>query len=71
MLGGSLRVGARSWLGPGSLYRDNISLADDAFIGIGALVVKDASGMEMGAPARPIKEYKRILAALHKLAAEE
>ena len=42
MLGGSVRVGARSWLGPGSLYRDNIVLADDAFIGIGALVVKDA-----------------------------
>jgi UDP-3-O-[3-hydroxymyristoyl] glucosamine N-acyltransferase len=71
MLGGSVKVGARSWLGPGSLYRDNISLSDGSFIGIGALVVKDASGTEMGAPARPIEEYKRMLAALKRLAAED
>ena len=53
MLGGSVKVGARSWLGPGSAFRDNIVIGDDAFVGIGALVVKDvaAGATVMGSPA--------------------
>jgi UDP-3-O-[3-hydroxymyristoyl] glucosamine N-acyltransferase len=69
MLGGSLKVGERCWLGPATVYRDWITIGDDAFVGLGALVVKDiAAGEEqMGSPARPVSEYKALLARTRQM----
>lgn len=70
MLAGGVKVGKRCWLGPGSVFRDNITIGDGAFIGIGSLVVKDveAGTTQMGSPARPADEYKAQLAALRAAA---
>ena len=43
MLGGSLRVGRRCWLGPATVFRDGLEIGDDAYVGLGALVVKDVA----------------------------
>jgi UDP-3-O-[3-hydroxymyristoyl] glucosamine N-acyltransferase len=71
MLGGSVKVGRNVWVGPGAVVRDNLTIGDDAFIGIGALIVKDVPSGEthMGSPARPMEEYKALLAATKRLAA--
>jgi UDP-3-O-[3-hydroxymyristoyl] glucosamine N-acyltransferase len=71
MLGGSLKVGERCWLGPVTTYRDWLEIGDDAYIGLGSLVVKDvpAGGRYMGSPARPMDEYKELLAAMRALRA--
>ena len=70
MLGGSLKVGKRCWLGPATVFRDVLEVGDDAFVGLGALVVKDVGTGErvMGSPARPIAEYKRMLSAVRAFA---
>lgn len=72
MLGGSLRVGRRCWLGPATVFRDGIEIGDDAYVGLGALVVKDVANGErvMGSPAREIEAYKQQLRSLRRLAGE-
>jgi UDP-3-O-[3-hydroxymyristoyl] glucosamine N-acyltransferase len=69
MFAGSFRLGNRCWVGPSSSFRDVISVGDDSFIGFGSLVAKELPpGAEvMGAPARPVEEYKVMLRALKRL----
>jgi UDP-3-O-[3-hydroxymyristoyl] glucosamine N-acyltransferase len=71
MLGGSLKVGRRCWLGPATVFRDGLSIGDDAYVGLGALVVKDVEpgAHVMGAPARDIEEYKEQLRQIRRLGA--
>jgi UDP-3-O-[3-hydroxymyristoyl] glucosamine N-acyltransferase len=72
VLGGSVRVGRRCWLGPATVLRDGITIGDDVYVALGSLVVRDLASREavMGSPARPIDEYKAILKATRALASE-
>lgn len=53
---GSVRVGANSWLAPGSSLVQKIVVGEDAFIGIGSVVTRSvaARARVFGNPARPI-----------------
>ena len=72
VLGGSLRVGRRCWLGPATVFRDGLEIGDDAYVGLGALVFKDVESGErvMGSPAREIEAYKEQLRLLRRLVIE-
>lgn len=52
-LGGTVRVGARTWIGIGATVKNNLSVCGDCMIGAGAVVVKniDAPGTYTGVPA--------------------
>lgn len=56
ILCGKSRVGARVWLGVGSLVREGTAVHDEAFVGMGAVVVRDVpAGVTVaGVPARPL-----------------
>jgi acetyltransferase-like isoleucine patch superfamily enzyme len=51
---GSARIGNRVWLGIGAKVRDYVSICDDAFVGMGAVVTKDITvpGIYAGNPCR-------------------
>jgi UDP-3-O-[3-hydroxymyristoyl] glucosamine N-acyltransferase len=70
MIGGSAHIGDHAWIAPCACIRDTISVGDRAMVGLGALVVKDVPDdtAVMGAPARPVEEYKRILKAIEQAA---
>jgi len=53
-LSGSVTVGAGSWLGPGVVVKDQITIGREARVAIGALVLRDvpAKGRVAGHPAR-------------------
>lgn len=55
-ISGSVRVGANSWLAPGCSLVQKISIGEDAFIGIGAVVTRavPAKARVFGNPARPL-----------------
>ena len=69
ILGGSVHVAPRAWLGPGALVRDGLRIGDDAYVALGSLVAKDVDpgGEVMGSPARPVAEFKALMAALRRL----
>jgi UDP-3-O-[3-hydroxymyristoyl] glucosamine N-acyltransferase len=73
MVGGSTEVGEGAWVAPSATLRDGIRIGHHATVGLGALVVKDVpdGAVVMGAPARPMSEYKALLAALRTLEAHE
>ena len=54
MFSGSVTVGERVWIAPSVVIRDGLTIGDDAFVGTGAVVVKDveAGTVVMGNPAR-------------------
>lgn len=51
-LAGTVSVGKRSWLGIGSIVKNNVTICDDVTIGAGGVVVKDinGSGIYVGVP---------------------
>lgn len=55
-LAGAVRVGRRSWLGIGSIVRNNTDICDDVIVGAGGVVVKDIneSGTYVGVPIRRV-----------------
>ncbi|MCR4294634.1 MAG: hypothetical protein NUW21_03810 [Elusimicrobia bacterium] len=55
-ISGSVRVGANAWLAPGCSLVQKISVGEDAFIGIGAVVTRSvpAKARVFGNPARPL-----------------
>ncbi len=70
MLGGSCQIGDRCWIGPSTSIRDGgVHINDGAFVGMGSLVVKDveANARVMGAPAKNIDAYKRLLKVFRTL----
>lgn len=69
MVGGSVKIGARSWLAPSAVVMNGIAIGADAVCGLGAIVVKPVADGEtvMGNPARPLAEAKALLAAHKKL----
>lgn len=56
VLSGSDKLGNRVWVSPGCLLMNGITIGDDAFIGIGAVVLTDVKAGEkvFGNPARPM-----------------
>ena len=62
ILGGKVTTGERVYIGVGVTVMDNISIADDAFVGAGAVVVKNITddGTYVGVPARllPPKSHR-------------
>jgi UDP-3-O-[3-hydroxymyristoyl] glucosamine N-acyltransferase len=73
MLGGSIAIGARSWVGPSTALRDGLTIGEDSFVAMGALVMRDlpAGSRVMGSPARPIDQQLAILQKLKELVAED
>lgn len=69
MVGGSVKIGPRAWLAPGTVVMNGIAIGADAMCGLGAIVIKPVSDGEtvIGNPARPMSEAKALLAAHKKL----
>jgi len=55
MIAGSVKVGKRVWIAPGSRITNGISVGDDALIGLGSVVLKSIPAEQnwFGCPARP------------------
>jgi UDP-3-O-[3-hydroxymyristoyl] glucosamine N-acyltransferase len=55
MLAGSVTIGERVWIAPSVCVRDGLTIGDDAFVGLGAVVVRSVApgSVVMGNPARP------------------
>lgn len=53
-LAGTVRVGRRSWIGIGSIIRNNTDVCDDVVVGAGGVVIKDIyeNGTYFGVPVR-------------------
>jgi UDP-3-O-[3-hydroxymyristoyl] glucosamine N-acyltransferase len=66
MIGGSTIIGDYGWLSPSCVLRDQLSIGERAFIGMGAVVTRDVPAGETwtGSPARPLNEF---LAAQRKI----
>lgn len=60
IVSGSSIIGKNVWLAPGSLIRDGITVGDNAFVGLGASVVKNipADKTVFGVPARVIRDRR-------------
>jgi UDP-3-O-[3-hydroxymyristoyl] glucosamine N-acyltransferase len=69
MLGGSVKLGDRSWIAPGAVLMNQVTVGPDAVVGLGAVVVKDVAPAQtvMGAPAQDSAVFKASRAALMKL----
>lgn len=57
LTGGYARVGARSWIGLGTVLRDRVEIGADSFIGAGSLVLKSIPdrALAYGQPARVVR----------------
>jgi UDP-3-O-[3-hydroxymyristoyl] glucosamine N-acyltransferase len=70
VIGGSTTIGDRAWVAPGSCVRDGIAIGADATVGLGAVVTKTvpSGATVLGAPARDVVEFRRMMASLAQLA---
>lgn len=57
VLCGSSRVGARTWIGVGSIVKQGVTVGDGATTGLGAVVLRDVEpgAIVAGVPAKPLK----------------
>ncbi len=71
MVGGSVKIGNRSWIAPSVVIMNGITIGSDATCGLGAVITKSVKDGDtvMGNPARPFDEAKLLLAAQKKLIA--
>lgn len=55
---GGVRIGARAWIAPNASVINQVSIGDDAVIGLGAVVVKsaEAGAVVVGNPAKPLRK---------------
>lgn len=53
---GSSRIGARTWIGVGSIIKEGVSVGDNATTGLGAVILRDVEpgGVVAGVPAKPL-----------------
>jgi UDP-3-O-[3-hydroxymyristoyl] glucosamine N-acyltransferase len=72
-ISGSVRIGDYVMMGGQSGVSEHVMIGDRARIAAGAGVIKDVpdGAVMMGAPARPMREHLRALAALNRLANKE
>lgn len=70
IIGGSAKIGARSWIAPAAAVMNGIELGQDSFVGMSATVTKNVAqgDVVVGSPARPIKIYQKMMRALKQLA---
>lgn len=56
-IAGAAKIGARVWLGIGSIVIQCVSIADDVFIGAGSVIVKNIGPCELayGSPCKKIR----------------
>ncbi|WP_018454720.1 acetyltransferase [Bradyrhizobium sp. WSM4349] len=56
-LSGGVNIGRASWLGTGTVVRNNITVGDYVIAGVGSAITKDiaSSQIVVGVPARPFK----------------
>lgn len=56
LVGGSVRMGKRVWIGSGAIIRNGAVIEDDALVGMGAVVVKsvEKGTTVVGNPAKPL-----------------
>lgn len=61
VLGGTVHVGYKTWLGVGSKVINNIDITNDCVIGAGAVVVKDIAfpGIYVGVPAKLLEGVRK------------
>lgn len=57
-ISGSVVIGSRVWTGPNCSIMNGLSIGDDAYIGIGSVVIEDcrANGVYAGVPARLLRD---------------
>lgn len=57
-IGGYVQIGTQSYIAPGVLLRDRITIGHDAIIGLGAVVIHDVAAKQIvaGNPAKVIGE---------------
>src|SRR6056297_2199515 len=58
-VGGCCSIGKRVFLGGGVIVKDGLSIADDTFIGMGAVVTRsiEVPGVYVGHPARLVRKF--------------
>jgi UDP-3-O-[3-hydroxymyristoyl] glucosamine N-acyltransferase len=68
-IAGSTRIGARCMIGGCTCINGHIDIADDVVIFGFAMVLKGIAqkGQYGGAPARPAREWRREIGAIHRL----
>lgn len=69
MIGGSVRIGDRTWVAPCACVKEQTQIGENAVIGLGAVVIKsvEAGTTVMGSPARNSDYYKKVLKGLDRL----
>jgi len=70
MFAGSVKLGDYCYVGPLTAFRDHIEVGDRVTIGLASVVTKDipSGASVMGAPARAVEEYKKMLSAVRSIA---
>ncbi len=53
---GTVKIGAKTWVGAGAVVRNNVSVCADCMLGVGAAVVKNITepGTYVGVPAKKV-----------------
>ena len=61
MVGGSTRVGKKSWIAPGAILRDGLVIGDNATIGLGAVVLRNVEQDDVvaGVPAKSLRKKEK------------
>lgn len=61
-ISGGVKIGSRAWIAPAAAIRNQLTIGDDAVIGLGAIVVKSVeSGQTVaGNPAQPLMKLKSV-----------
>lgn len=62
LIGGSVRLGKRCWIGPSASIINQVTLGDDVLVGIAANVIRDvtASDVVAGNPAKSLKKKVEV-----------
>jgi len=68
MVAGGTKVGKNCWLAPSCSLMNGLTIGDNVFVGMGAIVTKNVSNnlTVIGNPAQPISQYKKERKALLK-----
>lgn len=66
---GGCKIGDNCWLGAGTMLRDRVILSNRVTTGMGSMVTKNVPEGEtwVGAPARPLEEFKELQLKLSRL----
>ena len=56
---GRVRIGKRVWIGPNTSIKEGVVICDDAFVGIGSVIIRslEVPGVYAGAPTRMLRAH--------------